>query len=254
MKILDSIVETEFRYGSAMGAGIRKMSNSVRVSDDRIAERDAYNYVFISRTTSFDEAKNIVTEELNRSGQLSPARRINIVFHPQNQHWQRIEELELFTYTARFIMVLSLSRPVNPVSDENCRVLGKSDLEALYEFEFHMYEPKGADYARRQTEIKLDTYTNREGFEVILYSLGKRVVGNVELYSDNGITKFDDFKVHEDFRRRGFGKKLQHFALLRAYRNGAGHLYAITDNDGFVKELYKKDGFTEVGTLHTFRK
>ncbi|MCG8345823.1 MAG: GNAT family N-acetyltransferase [Chlorobiales bacterium] len=253
MNILDSIVETEFRYGSAMGAGIRKMSNSVRVSDDRIPERDAYNYVFVSRNTSFDEAKSIVIEELNRFRQ-SNAPHIKIVFHPQNQHWQRIEELEPFTYTARFIMALPLSRPANPVSDENCRVLGKSDLEALYEFEFHMYEPKGADYARRQTEIKLDTYTNKEEFEVVLYSLGKRVVGNVELYSDNGITKFDDFKVHEGFRRRGFGKKLQHFALLRAYRNGAGHLYAITDDDGFVKELYKKDGFTEVGILHTFRK
>lgn len=253
MEILDSIVETEFRYGSAMGAEIRKMPGSVRVTDDRIAERDAYNYIFISRNTSFDEAKSVVVEELNRSEQLKPAR-INIVFHPQNKHWQRIEELEPFTYTARFIMALSLSRPATPVSDENCRVLGKSDLEALYEFEFHMYEPKGTDYARRQTEIKLDTYTNREEFEVALYSLGKRVVGNVELYSDNGITKFDDFKVHEDFRRRGFGKKLQHFALLRAYRNGAGHLYAITDDDGFVKELYKKDGFTEIGTLHTFRK
>ena len=253
MNILDSIVETEFRYGSAMGAEIRKMSNSVRVSDDRIAERDAYNYVFISRNTSFDKAKSVVVEELNRYEQLKPAR-INIVFHPQNRHWQRIEELEPFTYTARFIMARALSRPANPVSDENCRVLGKSDLEALYEFEFHMYESKGTDYARRQTETKLDTYTNREEFEVILYSLGKRIVGNVELYSNNGVTKFDDFKVHEDFRRRGFGKKLQHFALSRAYRNGAGHLYAITDDDGFVKKLYKKDGFTEVGILHTFRK
>ena len=253
MNILDPIVETEFRYGSAMGAGIRIMSNSVRVSDDRIPERDAYNYVFISRNASFEEATNIVTEELNRFRQ-SNAPHIKIVFHPQNQHWQRIEELEPFTYTARFIMVLSLPKPANAVSDENCRVLGKSELEALYDFEFHMYEPKGVDYARHQTEIKLDTYTNSEEFEIILYSLGNRVVGTVELYSDNGITKFDDFKVHEDFRRRGFGKKLQHFALSKAYRNGAGHLYAITHDDGFVKELYKKDGFTEVGILHTFRK
>lgn len=83
--------------------------------------------------------------------------------------------------------------------------------------------------------------------------LGERIVGNVELYSDNGIVKFDDFKVHEDFRCRGFGKKIQHLAISRASEKGAHHIYAITHDNEFVKESYKKDGFVEVGILNTFR-
>lgn len=253
MNILDAIIETEFRYASATGAGIRKFPASVRVSDERIPERDAYNYLFISQEASLEETKRMVAEELNGFRQ-SGAPHVRIVFHPRNRHWQRIEELESFSATTRFIMALALSRPAPAVPDEHCRVLEKSDLDALYEFEFHMYEPKGTGYARLQTEIKLDTYTTSEAFDVVVYALGERIVGDVELYRDNDIVKFDDFKVHENFRRRGYGKKIQRVALSRAYRNGAAHLYAITDDEGFVKELYRKDGFTEVGILHTFGK
>jgi GNAT superfamily N-acetyltransferase len=79
-------------------------------------------------------------------------------------------------------------------------------------------------------------------------------VGDLELDTDNDIVKFDDFGVREDCRRRGFGKKLRRFAISKAFRNGAFHICAITDDDGFVKEMYRNDGFIEVGILHTFRK
>jgi hypothetical protein len=43
MSILDAIIETEICFCSTVGARIRASSNSVRVSDERISERDAYN-------------------------------------------------------------------------------------------------------------------------------------------------------------------------------------------------------------------
>lgn len=253
MAILDTIIETEFRYCSAMGARLLRLPNSVRASDDRIPERAAYNYVFILKDAPLDEAAAIVREELRRSGQ-SGSPHASIVFHPENQHWKAIGELESLAYSARYIMVLSLPEPSEPLPDEHCRILGTGDLEALRAFECHMYAARGAAYARRQTEIKLEIYTNRKEFDLLLYAFEGRVVGDVELYTDNGIVKFDDFKVQEDYRQRGFGKKLQRFALSRASRNGASHLYAITDDDGFVREMYRKDGFVAVGILHTFRK
>lgn len=253
MEILDAIIETEFRYCSAMGARLHRLPNSVRASEDRIPERDAYNYVFILKDAPLDEATAIVREALRSSGeQGSPHARI--VFHPENHHWQAIGELESLRYSARYIMVLPLPEPSEPLPDEHCRILGAGDLDALHEFECRMYAARGDAYARRQTEIKLDTYTNRKEFDLLLYALEGRVVGDVELYTDNGIVKFDDFKVQEEYRQRGFGKKLQRFAISRASRNGASHIYAITDNDGFVREMYRKDGFAAVGILHTFRK
>ncbi|HHE32984.1 MAG TPA: N-acetyltransferase [Chlorobaculum parvum] len=253
MSKLNAIIETEFRYGSAMGAKILDLSNSVRVSDDRIPERDAYNYVFVSQEASFEEAEATVKEELRRFEQLNLPHS-KIVFHPESLHWQTIEVLDSFSYTARFIMVLPLTDCATPEPDENCKVLEARDFEALHEFEWCMYVSKGSWYASHQTELKLDTYSKKNEFEVIVYSVDGRVVGDVELFADNGIVKFDDFKVHQEYRCRGYGKKLQRFAMSRACRNGVSHIYAITDDNGFVKELYRKDGFVEAGILHTFRK
>ncbi|ASQ90168.1 hypothetical protein CHL67_03795 [Prosthecochloris sp. GSB1] len=253
MNILDAIIATEFRYASATGAGIRKFPASVRVSDERIPERDAYNYLFVSSEASLEKARRIVAEELNEFGRTN-APHVKIVFHPLNRHWQRIEELESFRVARRFIMACPLSNPLTAAPDEHCLMAEKSSFEALYAFEFHMYEQKGTDYARLQTEIKLDTYASSDAFDIVVYTIGGLIVGNVELFRNNDIVKFDDFKVHEDFRRRGFGKKIQRAALSKACRDGAAYLYAITDDDGFVRELYEKDGFTEVGVLHTFKK
>lgn len=253
MNILDAIIETEFRYCSATGAKLDRLPNSVRVSDERIPEREAYNYVFISQDASPEEVNAAVQEELCLLEQKGLPH-IRIVFHPGNPHWKAIEELESFAYSSRFIMALSVPDLPVPVEDEHCRILDAVDLGALHAFECHMYEAKGARYARLQTEIKLDTYMGSNEFDLLLYSLGGRVVGDVELYNDNGMVKFDDFKVHPDFRRRGFGKSLQRFAISIACTNGATRIYAITDNDGFVKKMYRNDGFAEVGILHTFRK
>jgi GNAT superfamily N-acetyltransferase len=253
MNMLDAIIETEFRYCSAMGARLHRSPHSVRVSDERIPEREAYNYVFILKDAPVEEVKALVQEELHlleRKG----LPHIRIVFHPGNPHRKAIDALESFAYSSRFVMVRSLPELPVPVQDEHCRTLDAGDLGALHAFECHMYDARGARYARLQTEIKLDIYTDRNEFDLLLYSFGGRVVGDVELYTDNGMVKFDDFKVHPDFRRRGFGKSLQRFAISRACRNGASRIYAITDNDGFVKEMYRNDGFAEVGVLHTFRK
>lgn len=253
MNILDAIIDTEFRYCSATGAKIRAFSNVVRVSDDRIPERDVYNYVFVMKDASPEEAEAVVDDEL-RGSEETGSPHVRIVFHPETLYWQAMKALESLTYSARYIMVLALPCSPEPLPDEHCRMLETRDLEALHEFEYRMYEARGPRYASRQTIIKLDTYTRRKEFDLLLYSIDGQVVGDVELYTDNGIVKLDDFKVHEDYRQRGYGRKLQRLAISRACRNGAFHMYAITDNKGFVKEMYRNDGFVEVGILHTFRK
>lgn len=252
-KIIDSVIATEIRYALAMGANIQELSQMVRIKDDYLPERDAYNYVYVSQNVSNYEIDAMLKEELKRFDKLCLPN-IKIVFHPDNKYFEKIEQLKSFKYTARYVMALDLSGSIIQNSNYTCKVIDTEDIENLYEFEFNMYKPKGIKYARLQTERKIDRYLNRDEFELLIYYSENKVVGDGELYYSNKFVKFDDFKVLEECRRRGFGKLLLHFAIARSCMNDAKYLYAITDDDGFVKKLYKKNGFIEVGVLHTFRK
>ena len=78
------------------------------------------------------------------------------------------------------------------------------------------------------------------------------IIGVCDLFVHDDAAKLEDFDVHPDFQRQGFGTALLHALTRRAQSLGAHTVYIVTDEDDTVHEMYIKSGFQKTSEKHEF--
>ena len=74
---------------------------------------------------------------------------------------------------------------------------------------------------------------------------GERLVGDLGLFAQGGVGRFQSVGVHPEFRRRGICRALLHEASCFGFdRLGAEVLVIVADPDYHAAQLYESSGFT----------
>lgn len=106
----------------------------------------------------------------------------------------------------------------------------------------------GLDFATRRIHRKSHEYKDPQKTIQLFVGYDRETpVGNIEYMPYNGMVKLEDFKIIEDYQRKGFGTTMLKLLLEKAMNDGIEHAYLITESLDTAQDMYRKCGFEKVG-------
>ncbi len=81
-----------------------------------------------------------------------------------------------------------------------------------------------------------------------------RLVSECSLFMDVGVAQVESVHTLEEYRGRGLASAIVRHAIDQALSAGQGFVFLLADADGQSKELYRRLGFAEVGSVWYFVK
>lgn len=109
----------------------------------------------------------------------------------------------------------------------------------------------GEDFVARRFDRRALVYRTGAAERWLCLYRG-RIAGVCDLFVHDDAAKLEDFDVHPDFQRQGFGTALLHALTRRAQSLGARTIYLVTDEADTAREMYVKNGFQKTAEKHEF--
>jgi len=105
----------------------------------------------------------------------------------------------------------------------------------------------GEDFCTRRCYRRGKVYVSDNGVNCYACYLNGNIVGNCDLFINNGVAKIEDFSVIPKYQRKGYGTTILKHLIDIAIKENCHTIYLVTDEDGTAKEMYEKIGFHKIG-------
>lgn len=134
-------------------------------------------------------------------------------------------------------------------------LVNPNDDQSFFDFMYDEDLQFGTSYAignvKRQKEV-LTQNTNH--YFYIQVKEADQVIGHLNGFLAGKLAKIDDFYVKETYQKQGYGSALMLDMVRRLSEKGVTDVYLVTDLAGTAQHLYRKMGFTQVGSFKQYQK
>jgi ribosomal protein S18 acetylase RimI-like enzyme len=154
-------------------------------------------------------------------------------------------------YTPSWDAILSHRRGPDRVGDIAVDEVPFAEVRRLIS-EMYRQDP---DVANELAEKFTEQQGKKEGTIGARFFVGNvdgQRAGNCELYVDGLDAQVENVGTLEEFRGRGVGRSVVLRAVEAARESGAQHIFIVTDDDDWPKDLYGRLGFEQIGRTGQF--
>lgn len=128
----------------------------------------------------------------------------------------------------------------------NCFDIRQYDYSTIFDCT-NDEESLGKDFCTRRSYRRGKVYvSDKEVNSYICYHNGN-IIGNCDLFIDNGVAKIEDFAVIPKYQRNGYGTTILKSLIDIAIKENCHLIYIVTDEEDTAKEMYQKNGFNKIG-------
>jgi ribosomal protein S18 acetylase RimI-like enzyme len=118
--------------------------------------------------------------------------------------------------------------------------------------EMYRRDPRESDETGNSLTDQHGKYERAIGARFFVVRVDGTLAGNCELYMDGLEAQVENVGTLEELRGRGVARAVVLRALEAAREAGARHVFIVTDEEDWPKELYRRLGFDQIGRSWQF--
>jgi len=222
----------------------------IRFWDNELKDMYYHNYTYINRPMDETELKNIIEDEIELR-LLEESKFCNILLRPTVD----VSLLSILGYNPERSKNGYYSFDISQFSKLKevigCTIKKVSSEEMIEDILFcdlqHDEESLGKDFCTRRSYRRGKVYVSDKGVNAYICYHNGNIIGNCDLFIDNGVAKIEDFAVIPKYQRNGYGTTILKALIDIAIKENCHLIYLVTDEDDTAKGMYQKNGFNKIG-------
>ncbi|PAB60326.1 GNAT family N-acetyltransferase [Anaeromicrobium sediminis] len=243
------IIECEVEYSKCFSEFCEN-ENIIRYRDNQLNDMYYHNYTYIKKPISEIELKHIIQDEI--SLRLSEKNNFcNVILNGI----VNCSELSTLKYKPEistngyYLFDVSYFSRLNVI--DGCIIKKVDHQEMVDDILFcdlqHDEKRLGKDFCKKRCYRRGKVYVSNKGVNSYVCYHNGDIIGNCDLFINNGVAKIEDFAVIPTYQRKGYGTTILKSIIDIAIKENSHTIYLVTDEDDTAKEMYEKIGFNKIG-------
>jgi spore maturation protein CgeE len=212
-----------------------------------------HNFALIKNLTNEADVKGFITNCLDELKYIEKDF-LKIVFHPTikltPQFLSWANQIGFKDSKIKYMMM----SPISSVNcDDNCTECFIKRAETIEEIQNGLEcaskfvsQRMSTELASKKLEQKKKLYLDKSILFYICYVDGNPI-GYCDWFSKEGIVKFEEFTILNEYQGKGYGSKMLRKMISDASEQGKYSVYVVTDNESEEHNLYYRMGFNFIG-------
>lgn len=237
------IINIEMKYLSMFSKKIPTRSGFI-FADEHQKDKYAHNFMMITKEP-FTSEELINYEDKQKDYGF-------VIYRIENEIPFEIPNYDIENYGYFHAKITDLKIESHRMCDIS--ILNPSDqsfFQFMYEEDLEFGESYAKGNIKRQKEV---LEQNEKQFFYIKLVYEDLVIGNLNAVIDGKYAKIDEFYVKKVYQRQGFGTELMYFMIQYLQKRGVDEVYLVTDLAETAQHLYKRFGFTHVGSYRQYKR
>lgn len=222
----------------------------IRFNDNKLVDMYKHNYTYIKEDVNESNLGSIIEDEIKL--RLSQGMNFCNISINNSINQSTLSNLDYKGEVARngyYLFNTSYLSKLDRVEGSSVLKVTDKDMvnDILYCDLQHDEVNLGVDFCKRRCYRRGEVYISEHGVNsYVCYNNGE-VIGNCDLFINNGVAKIEDFAVVPKHQRRGYGTTILKSLIEIAMKENCNTIYLVTDEDDTAKDMYQKIGFNKIG-------